>query len=212
MLECVLKRATGYHDGHTITTICQELGLVDAANKPTDKGSRWLLDQIVTSCGGPSVLERIAELEADLPRVKNIEAEIARLREVITTMRAEAKTLGFDFHRIAEAVLGDIHEGEATADDVVKYQKEQHRLHNYDCDRAETAEAKVKELETLLGVEHPWSLADTIKKLAHAAKHLLHDHNCDHHGYEEIIEAVNMSGYYIAKARAAVEQLPARKD
>lgn len=36
------------------------------------------------------------ELEADLPRVKSIEDEIARLREVIAGMRTEAKTLGFD--------------------------------------------------------------------------------------------------------------------
>jgi len=39
---------------------------------------------------------RVKELEADLPRVANIEEEIAWLRGVITKMRAEAKTLGFD--------------------------------------------------------------------------------------------------------------------
>lgn len=71
--------------------------------------------------------------------------------------------------------------------------------------RAEKAEARVKELEALLGTEHPWPLVDTLKKLAVATKHLLHDHNCDCTGYEEFIQAVNMSGYYIAKGRELLE-------
>lgn len=40
----------------------------------------------------------VAQLQADLPRVKSIEDEIARLRQVIVDMRGEAKTLGFDNH------------------------------------------------------------------------------------------------------------------
>ena len=41
--------------------------------------------------------------------------------------------------------MGDIREGEANADDVVKYIKEREELHNYDCDRVVTLEALLKE-------------------------------------------------------------------
>lgn len=54
---------------------------------------------------------------------------------------------GVSFRRIAEAVLGDIHEGEATVDDVINYLKEREELHNHDCDRVVSLETKVKEME-----------------------------------------------------------------
>ena len=55
--------------------------------------------------------ERIAELEAlALDYSQQIHDKDTRVAE-----------LEADFHRIAEAVLGDIHEGEATANDVIKF-------------------------------------------------------------------------------------------
>lgn len=36
--ESLLKRACGYHDGHTITCICQELGLITKSLQLTSLG------------------------------------------------------------------------------------------------------------------------------------------------------------------------------
>lgn len=38
----VLKKACGYHCGHTITTIMRELGLIGASNLPTKKGRKLI--------------------------------------------------------------------------------------------------------------------------------------------------------------------------
>jgi hypothetical protein len=59
MVECVLKRASGYHDGHTITTICKEAGLLTEAGRPTKAGMRWAFDQLYRCGGGPTMLERM---------------------------------------------------------------------------------------------------------------------------------------------------------
>jgi hypothetical protein len=76
MLECVLKRATGYHDGHTITSICKGLGLVSLDNRTTSIGMSWAFDQLYISGGGPSVLERIAELEKVVTVLQDTIAEM----------------------------------------------------------------------------------------------------------------------------------------
>ena len=47
----------------------------------------------------------------------------------------------------------------------------------------------VAELEAILNRRQPWTLRDVLHKLADAADHLLHHHDCDCHGYEEIVEA-----------------------
>ena len=39
----VLKTLTGYHSGHTITTIMKELGLIDHRGKTTKKGKDFCL-------------------------------------------------------------------------------------------------------------------------------------------------------------------------
>jgi hypothetical protein len=53
-------------------------------------------------------------------RIAELEARLADRTESFLKRIAELET---DFHRIAEAVLGDIHEGEATADDVIGFVK-----------------------------------------------------------------------------------------
>jgi hypothetical protein len=50
----------------------------------------------------------------------------------------------------------------------------------------EKAEAK---LDVLMRVGTPWPLRDVLKKLADAADHLLSNHDCDLHGYEEVSHA-----------------------
>ena len=59
MVECVLKRAAGYHDGHTIKTICIEAGLLTENGWPRRAGVRWAFDQLYSLGGGPTMLERI---------------------------------------------------------------------------------------------------------------------------------------------------------
>ena len=70
MLECILKCATGYSDGFTITSICQGFGLVDMMNAATKEGMQWMFAQLYIVGGGPSVLKRIAELEAAVSACK----------------------------------------------------------------------------------------------------------------------------------------------
>jgi hypothetical protein len=59
MCECVLKRASGYHDGHTITTICKDAGLLRQDGTPMAGAVRWAFDQLYHSGGGPTILERL---------------------------------------------------------------------------------------------------------------------------------------------------------
>lgn len=40
--QAVLKKACGYHCGHTITTIMRELGLIGANMLPTKKGRKLM--------------------------------------------------------------------------------------------------------------------------------------------------------------------------
>ena len=39
--ECVLKRACGFRDGHTIETICKQLCLLTAKGNPYGHAKRW---------------------------------------------------------------------------------------------------------------------------------------------------------------------------
>lgn len=44
IFECILKRGTGFGDGHTIRQICRELGFLDVDDTPTHEGGHWALD------------------------------------------------------------------------------------------------------------------------------------------------------------------------
>ena len=39
--HCVLKRACGFRDGHTIETICKELGLLTKSGTPRKQAKMW---------------------------------------------------------------------------------------------------------------------------------------------------------------------------
>lgn len=41
------------------------------------------------------------------------------------------------------------------------------------------------------GQAQPWPVRDCLTKLTDAAEHLLRDHDCDHHGHEEVRAAIN---------------------
>jgi len=64
-------------------------------------------------------------------------------------------------------------------------------------EKLELANAEIKRLQKLLGV--PFPPRDVIKKLVEAAEHLLHDHNCDAHGYEETMQAVAVAKKWLNK-------------
>lgn len=55
--------------------------------------------------------------------------------------------------------------------------------------RAEQAERERDALSSTLGFDGPWPLHSVLEKLADAADHLLRDHCCDSHGYEEVCAA-----------------------
>ncbi len=63
MCECVLKRASGYHDGHTIETICKKAGLLRPSGTPASGAVRWAFGQLYQS-GGKTILERLHANEA----------------------------------------------------------------------------------------------------------------------------------------------------
>jgi len=58
MSECVLKRAAGYHDGGTITGICEDAGLLTGTYRPYKAGIRWAFDQLYKS-SSLTILERL---------------------------------------------------------------------------------------------------------------------------------------------------------
>jgi hypothetical protein len=41
------------------------------------------------------------------------------------------------------------------------------------------------------GMDTPWPINEILQKLIEATDHLLNDHNCDHHGYEQYQQAAN---------------------
>lgn len=67
--------------------------------------------------------------------------------------------------------------------------------------------SNVDSMGALLGADTPWPTTDVLAKLADAGDHLLHAHDCDTHGWEEIGRAVTVArerlAAYAAKARRA---------
>lgn len=53
-----------------------------------------------------------------------------------------------------------------------------------------------------IGMDTPWPLTACVHRLCDAADHLLHDHNCDTHGYEEVIAARDAARGHIAALEA----------
>ena len=64
MVDCVLKRAAGYHDGYTICTICREAGLLTDEDKPRKAALRWAFDQLYKP-SAPTTLERLQNPKVD---------------------------------------------------------------------------------------------------------------------------------------------------
>jgi len=58
-------------------------------------------------------------------------------------------------------------------------------------------------LKAVLGSDQPWPLRNVLETLAGAAEHLLKDHDCDRHGYENVDKAAKLARLYIEKAREA---------
>ena len=58
MVECVLKRASGFSDGSTITSICMKAGLLPDSLKPTQSSIRWAFLQIYKS-NAANICERL---------------------------------------------------------------------------------------------------------------------------------------------------------
>ena len=65
----------------------------------------------------------------------------------------------------------------------------------------ECHEKLMEAVKALVGSNTPWPLRDVLKTLADAAEHLLKDHDCDAHGYENVDEAVKLARQYTEKAR-----------
>lgn len=57
-------------------------------------------------------------------------------------------------------------------------------------------------LASLLRMVDPWSLVDTVERLTEGAEHLLHDHDCDAHGYEGLTFAVRGARDWLRKLTA----------
>lgn len=72
--------------------------------------------------------------------------------------------------------------------------------------KARDESARVDEVErsidAALGNGQPWPLVDVIRRLGDAAEHLLQDHACDAHGYEELRPAIEAARQYEKALRA----------
>ena len=58
MVECIFKRASGFSDGSTITSICMKAGLLPDSLKPTQSAIRWAFLQIYKS-NAANICERL---------------------------------------------------------------------------------------------------------------------------------------------------------
>jgi len=57
------------------------------------------------------------------------------------------------------------------------------------------------ELAGLLGMDTPWPITDVLAKLSDAADHLLRDHACDQHGYEDVAAARDAARAALARIK-----------
>ena len=51
-------------------------------------------------------------------------------------------------------------------------------------------------MRDILGLDRPWPLLCVLEKLDAAAVHLLNDHDCDGHGWEETVQACGEARHY----------------
>jgi len=59
-----------------------------------------------------------------------------------------------------------------------------------------------RKLNAFLAMDDPWPTFEVLRKLADAGEHLLRDHDCDVHGWEEIDTAVRIARERLAKLEA----------
>lgn len=59
--------------------------------------------------------------------------------------------------------------------------------------------ARHERLATLHGMHESWPTRDVLAKLAAAARHLLADHDCDNHGWEQVDQAVRAADAIVAR-------------
>lgn len=80
------------------------------------------------------------------------------------------------------------------------------RLAHEDAGKIATLEAGAERLREapreVLGVDTPWPLADVLERAADAIAHLLHDHDCDRHGWELDAGGVPRLKHYAERLRA----------
>jgi hypothetical protein len=62
MVECIIKRACGYHDGYTIVSICRSLGLLDERECVTPNGLTWAFEQMREHDLPTHVMEQLQEI------------------------------------------------------------------------------------------------------------------------------------------------------
>lgn len=68
----------------------------------------------------------------------------------------------------------------------------------------EKLEKQVMGLRAALQTEQPWPLTDILKMLCEATRHLLDNHDCDHHGHEGYRNACNLGLQAINKINTAL--------
>ena len=59
-----------------------------------------------------------------------------------------------------------------------------------------------RKLDAFLAMDDPWPTFEVLRKLAEAGEHLLRDHDCDVHGWEEIDTAVKLARKRLAELEA----------
>lgn len=62
----------------------------------------------------------------------------------------------------------------------------------------------VEKLKLVKGDDHPWPADDVLHMLANAADHLLGDHDCDAHGYEELLVCVERARELVKMMRQPI--------
>ena len=65
-----------------------------------------------------------------------------------------------------------------------------------------------RDLTTVFGYDTPATVPDLLERLAEAAEHLLHDHDCDLHGWEGVERSVRQAREAAVRIRAFMAPSP----
>lgn len=131
-------------------------------------------------------------LERKFEEVSGLRAQLAELErqlaEANAKLEAEEKKYGAcmdALEKTADIGLRMQDKLEAERKKLKQTDKDFHEMRTTLERKLTAAQEQNRRLVEAFGLSNTWPLVDVLSALIKATGHLLHDHNCDHHGYEK---------------------------